>query len=67
MRTKVVCICLPDHLLAKIDKNAKANYESRSSFIRHSIALRLNGETIVKQPTEEDKLKAIFDQAKFDL
>jgi metal-responsive CopG/Arc/MetJ family transcriptional regulator len=47
MPTKIINISLPAELLTKLDAAAKANYASRSDYIRESIVLRLNGQQVV--------------------
>lgn len=50
-------IRLTTELLEQIDRAARASYQSRSSYIRESIALRLNQQHIVKEPTEDEFIK----------
>lgn len=47
-------------LLKMVDEAAKASFQSRSSYIRETLALRLNNQSVVKQQTEEEKLQAII-------
>jgi Arc/MetJ-type ribon-helix-helix transcriptional regulator len=58
MRSKEVHIKISEEMLEKIDMAARDTFQSRSSFIRESLALRLNGQYITKaQAAERD-----FDQ-----
>jgi len=62
MYSKVVNLTLPNNLVQRIDEAAKANYESRSDYIRESVVLRLNRQRIVDQKSKEDKLQAIINK-----
>jgi len=42
MSTQIINISLPEELVKKIDNAAKANYASRSEFIRQSVVSRLH-------------------------
>ncbi|HEY1645640.1 MAG TPA: ribbon-helix-helix domain-containing protein [Candidatus Saccharimonadales bacterium] len=44
MPTQIVNISLPGDLVKKIDTAAKANYATRSEFIRQSVVSRLSAE-----------------------
>jgi metal-responsive CopG/Arc/MetJ family transcriptional regulator len=51
MATKIINISLPEDLVKEIDKAAKAEYASRSDFIRQSVVGRLKNMT-----NQEDRL-----------
>jgi metal-responsive CopG/Arc/MetJ family transcriptional regulator len=61
MRSQRIELKLSKELLQRIDQVAAVNYENRSEFIRKSIALRLNNQTIVESQSEEDKWQALLD------
>lgn len=49
MPTKIINISLPADLVIELDAAAKANYSSRSDYIRESVVLRLKGQRIVEE------------------
>ena len=62
MRSRHVHIKISADLLEKIDMAAADTFQSRSSFIRESLALRLNGQYITRAQQKEDELDAMLDQ-----
>ncbi len=46
---KTVNLSLPEELLDQIDLAAKADYASRSDFIRETLVRRLNGQRIIDE------------------
>ncbi|PIZ62280.1 hypothetical protein COY17_02700 [Candidatus Saccharibacteria bacterium CG_4_10_14_0_2_um_filter_52_9] len=59
MRSQIVYLRVSARLLQQLDKAAKANYQTRSGFIRQSIALRLNSQRVIDEPTEDEVLKSL--------
>lgn len=59
MRSREVHVKLSARLLEQLDRAAKANYQTRSGFIRQSIALRLNSQRVIEEPTEDEVLKSL--------
>ena len=51
---KTIHVSLPESLLDEINEAAKANYESRSDYIRESLVLRLKGQRIVEDDKTQD-------------
>jgi len=51
--TKTINISLPEELLKKIDAEAKAEYASRSDFIRDTLVRRLKGQRVVDEWGDE--------------
>jgi len=54
MSSKVFNVSLPEELVAKLDKQAKAEFSSRSDYVRKAI---------VNQLQAEQSVKAILDRA----
>ncbi len=50
---KTINISLPEELLKKIDEEAKAEYASRSDFIRDTLVKRLRNQRIVDEWGDE--------------
>ena len=50
-------------MLKQIDVAARANFQSRSSFVRESIAHRLNSQSLVSHKQQEDQLQKIIDES----
>jgi metal-responsive CopG/Arc/MetJ family transcriptional regulator len=61
MRSKMIELKLSEELLNAIDQEATKNYQSRSQYVRQSITLRLNNQTITNQPSEEDKWRTLVE------
>lgn len=62
-RNQKIDIRLTAELLKAIDKAAAASFQSRSSYIRETLALRINRQIVSTQQSEEDKLQAIINAA----
>ncbi len=62
IRSRAVSIKFSLELLKKIDADARANFTSRSNYIRETLALRLNNQHIVTEQTEDDYLKNLADR-----
>ncbi len=60
MSTKTINISLDDDLLKKVDKAAKAEYASRSDYIRQSLVRQLGHKDSFVN--ELDKFMDIYDQ-----
>ena len=56
MHSQMVSIKITARLLKEIDETAKANHQSRSSFIRQSVTMRLNNQRIVTESSEDEFL-----------
>jgi len=55
MRSQKVQLRFSKDLLEKVDMAAKAGFQSRSEFIRETLALRLNGQYVTKARQAEDE------------
>ena len=65
MSSKTINLSLPAELLRALDKAAKANYATRSDFIRESIVMRLKGQRIVKDEWgDEGRWETVLDVRK---
>lgn len=62
MYSRAVNITFPAELLKKIDADAKANFCSRSSYIRETLTLRLNNQHIVTEQSEDNYLKSLAEK-----
>ena len=47
--SKTINISLPEELLKRIDQEAKAEYSSRSDYIRDTLVKRLRGQRVVDE------------------
>jgi metal-responsive CopG/Arc/MetJ family transcriptional regulator len=54
MDSKTINLTIPANLLAELDEAAKANYTSRSDYIRESVVLRLKKQHVVDNSTENE-------------
>lgn len=59
MGSKRIALRLSARLLQEIDVAAKQNLNSRSSFIRESIIMRLNDQHLVPNPRVDDTLELL--------
>lgn len=60
IRSKKVQLWVNDHFLRVLDEAAERRHQSRSDYIRESITLRINSESIVKNEPDE-----VWDDAKW--
>lgn len=51
--SKIINISLPEELVKRIDAEAKAEYASRSDFIRDTLVKRLRGQRVVDEWGDE--------------
>jgi metal-responsive CopG/Arc/MetJ family transcriptional regulator len=61
MRSRKIEIKLPAELLAQIDEEAAKHYQTRSQYIRQSITLRINNQTVVDNQSEEERWQQLID------
>jgi Arc/MetJ-type ribon-helix-helix transcriptional regulator len=61
MSSKIINLSLPADLVKKLDEAAKANFASRSDYIRESIVMRLKGQRIVDEWGEDGNWETVVD------
>ncbi len=59
LRYKRTQLKLPAQLLEEIDEAARANFTSRSNFIRQAVIMRLNDQHLVPNPKLADTLELL--------
>jgi hypothetical protein len=59
--SKIINISLPEELVKKIDKLSKAEYASRSDFIRETLVRRIKGQRIVDEWGDDGGWETVVD------
>jgi metal-responsive CopG/Arc/MetJ family transcriptional regulator len=53
MHSKKIQVVVTSEMLDAIDEAAAKTFQSRSQYIRETLALRLNNQHVVKKPSED--------------
>lgn len=64
--TKTINISLPEELLKRIDAEAKAEYASRSDFIRDTLVKRLRNQRVVDEWGDEGSWETVVNFREID-
>lgn len=64
MESKRIHFKVSPEMLEEIDKAAAASWQSRSEYLRETIALRLNRQEIFEQPSKDDIWEKLVERMK---
>jgi metal-responsive CopG/Arc/MetJ family transcriptional regulator len=66
MISREIHVKLTGAMLEAIDSAAIRAFQSRSQYIRETLALRLNSQQVVEMPTEDEFLKQLEEKARLE-